>query len=415
MITPPDRWSEARILGDADRIVKITIQPCARQYGAVEQSWDLVVVGLGAMGSATLWRAASRGVRALGIDRFDPPHDRGSTHGESRIIRTAYFEDPAYLPLLREAFPLLRALERESGEELLTMTGAAMIGAAASEVVAGALRTAQMHDLPHEVLDAEQAAQRFPQFRLRDDDIVFHERDAGLLRPEACVAAALRSTTHHGAVVRTGTTVHSIEPHGDGVRIRTDDNDTITARRAVICAGPWTAALLPQFPVPLWVERQVNAWFNVADRELYSTTRCPVFIREMQGGHHLYGAPGLDGATIKLAVHHEGARVADPDNPSRTITDDDTAPLSDHAAHWLHAVDPHPVRAITCLYTNTPDQHFVIDTLPDAPQITVISACSGHGFKFAAVIGDIAVDLAVGGGTQRPIGAFSLRRFQPAR
>jgi sarcosine oxidase len=376
-------------------------------------TWDLAVVGLGAMGSATLWRAATRGVRAIGIDRFDPPHDRGSTHGESRIIRTAYFEDPAYLPLLREAFPLWRALEREAGEELLTMTGAAMIGPAASEVVGGALRTAQMHDLPHQVLDAHGAAQRFPQFRLRDDDIVFHEDDAGLLRPEACVTAALRSATHHDAVVRTGTTVHSIEPHGDGVRIRTTAG-SITARRAVVCAGPWTAALLPQFPVPLWVERQVNAWFQVSDRDLYSTARCPVFIREMPGGHHLYGAPGLDGASLKLAVHHDGARVVDPDNPPRAISGDDTRPLSDHAAHWLNAVEPHPVRAITCLYTNTPDQHFVIDTLPDAPQITVISACSGHGFKFAAVVGDIAVDLAVDGGTARPIAAFSLRRFQPA-
>jgi len=373
-------------------------------------SWDLAVVGLGAMGSATLWRAASRGVRAVGLDRFDPPHDRGSTHGQARVIRTAYAEDPAYVPLVRAAFPLWRELESGAGETLLVMTGAAMIGPAGSDVVGGALRSAQLHGLDHDLLDAEQASRRFPQFRLREDDVVFWERDAGVLRPEACVAAALRSAKRGGAEVRTNTRVELVEPHGDGVRVHVEDG-IIEARRAVVCAGPWTAELLPQLPVPLWVERQVNAWFPTREPDLYQPPRFPVFIRHEPGGRRIYGTPGLDGgATIKLAVHHEGARVQ-PDTVPREVTDADLAPLRQHVTEWMHAVDPTPLRSITCMYTNTPDENFVIDALPGAPQITVVSACSGHGFKFAGVIGDVAVDLAVDGGTARPIDAFSLRRF----
>lgn len=377
------------------------------------QQWDLAVVGLGAMGSATLWRAASRGLRAVGVDRFSPPHDRGSTHGESRIIRTAYFEDPAYLPLLREAFPLWRALEREAGETLLTMTGAAMIGPRGGALVEGSLRTAQVHDLPHTMLDGAEASRRFPQFALADDDVVFHEDGGGVLRPEACVRAALGSAVRGGGRVLTGTRVVAVEAHGDGVRVHTEDRERIDARCAVVCAGPWTRDLLPALPVPLQVERQVNAWFTPRDPELYTPQRCPVFIRELPGGHHVYGIPAVDG-DVKLAVHHEGMPVADPDAVPRDVTDEDLRPLRAHALQRMHGLDPRPVRAVTCLYTNTPDEHFVIDTLPATPQVVVVSACSGHGFKFAAAIGDVAVDLAATGGTPRPIDAFSLRRFTAA-
>ena len=375
----------------------------------MEQRWDLAVVGLGAMGSMALWRAASRGVRAVGLDRFTPPHDRGSTHGGSRIIRTAYFEDPAYLPLLREAFPLWRELEREAGEPLLTMTGAAMIGPRDSTLVTGSLRTAQVHDLPHTLLDSREAGRRFPQFRLDRDDVLFHEDGGGVLRPEACVRSALQSATRRGATVRTGTPVHSIEPRSDGVRLHTATG-IVDARHVAVCAGPWTSSLLPSLQVPLSVERQVTAWFAPQDTALYAPARFPVFIRERPRNHFVYGIPAIDGAGVKLAVHHEGPRV-DPDDVAREVTEGDTQPLREHAAHHMHGLDPQPVRAVTCLYTNTPDEHFVIDTLPGEPRITVVSACSGHGFKFATVVGDVAVDLALHGATERPVAAFSLRRF----
>jgi sarcosine oxidase len=379
-------------------------------HGGVDAGADLVVVGLGAMGGATLWRAAARGLRAVGVDRFDPPHDRGSTHGGSRLIRTAYFEDPAYLPLLREAFALWRALEAEAGETLLTMTGAAMIGRADSEVITGALRTARMHDLPHEMLDCREAARRFPQFALRDDEVLFHEDGGGVLRPERSVAAALRLARARGARVITRQQVTRIEPRGGGVRVHLHGGDAVDARRAVACAGAWTPALLPSLRAPLSVERQVNAWFDPRDAALYAPQRFPVFIRELPGGHFVYGLPAIDGDGVKLAVHHEGQRV-DPDNVPRTITDADLQPLRDHATRCLHGLDLQPRRAITCVYTNTPDEHFVIGVLPEAPQVVVVSACSGHGFKFAPVVADIAVDLAVDGGTERAIAPFALTRF----
>jgi sarcosine oxidase len=374
----------------------------------MEPAFDVAVIGLGAMGSATLWRLAARGARAIGIDRFVPPHNRGSSHGESRIIRSAYFEDPAYLPLLREAFPLWQALEEESDRHLLTMTGAAMIGRPTSEVIRGAQRTATAYALPHRLLSGADAARAFPQHRLRRDDVVFHEDMGGVLHPERAVAAALHTARGRGAHVLTDTTVQAVEAHNGGVRITTD-GAVIEARSAVVCAGAWTARLLPELAPHLWVERQVNAWFPMHDAGEFAAEGFPVFIREMDDDHYLYGIPSPDG-TVKLAVHHEGVQV-DPDTMSRDVTDDDLAPLRDHAQHWMLAMDANPVRSIVCMYTNTPDEHFVVDTLPHAQPITVVSACSGHGFKFAPIIGDIAADLALHGKTARDISRFSSSRF----
>lgn len=372
-------------------------------------AFDCAVVGLGAMGAATLWRLAERGVRAVGVDRFSPPHDQGSTHGESRIIRTAYFEDPAYLPLVRRAFELWRELEPRSGEQLLTMTGAVMIGHADSAVVQGSLRTAREHALPHRLLRGADAAQRLPQHRLDPDDVVFEEEGGGVLRPEPAVAAMLRLAVELGATVMTDRSVRTVEQRAHaGVRLHLDDGETLEARSAVVCAGPWTGRLLPDFPVPLRVERQVNAWFAVERAQDFSPAAFPVFIRELPGGHFVYGLPGLDGATVKLAVHHEGPTV-DPDDVPRHISDDDLRPLRDHAAERLHGVRPEPVRAITCLYTNTPDERFVVDTMPGMPDVVVVSACSGHGFKFAPAVGDAAARLALSGSAGTEMQPFRLR------
>ena len=346
------------------------------------------------MGSATLWRLTERGVRAVGVDRFTPPHDRGSTHGGSRIIRTAYFEDPAYLPMVRTALELWRGLQAETSESLLTMTGAAMIGPPESDIVAGSLRTAQVHGLHHELLDGDEAARRFPQHRLDAGDVVLREHDGGVLDPERCVAAMLRRARARGAHLQTDCAVRSVEPRRHGVRLHLDDGTAIAARAAVVCAGPWTSSLLPDLPWRLRIERQVNAWFPVHDPAQFHPDRFPVFIRRIGGGRLVYGVPSLDSATVKLAVHHEGAPVDDPDTVPREITPEDIASLADYAETSMRGVDPHPVRAITCLYTNTPDEHFVIDALPDMPNVVVVSACSGHGFKFAPAIGEVAADLA---------------------
>lgn len=347
------------------------------------------------MGSATLWRLARSGARVAGVDRFTPPHDRGSSHGESRIIRSAYFEDPAYLPLVRRAFALWRELEAETGESVLTLTGAAMIGRVDSPLLEGSLRTARVHGLEHELLDGEQAARALPQHRLQPGDVALVERDGGVLAPERAVAAMLRAARQHGARVMTGRTVERVSPRlAGGVRLELSGGDPIDAARAVICAGPWTSRLVPDLHVPLRVERQVTAWFAVDDPEAYAPQRFPVFIRHLDSGRYVYGFPALDGATVKLAVHHEGAAVDDPDAVRREITDTDLQPLRDYAATHLRGVDGTAVRAITCMYTNTPDESFLVEAVPGLPGATVVSACSGHGFKFAPAIGELAAGLA---------------------
>jgi len=377
----------------------------------VTAGWDAVVVGLGAMGSAALWQLAARGARAAGVDRFAPPHDRGSSHGDSRIIRSAYFEDPAYVPLVQRAFALWRALEAETDESLLVMSGAAMIGAAASQVVRGAVRAAEQHGLRYDLLlDAAAAAERLPQHRFGDGDAAMLEPDGGVLRPERCVAAMLRRAAELGAPVRTGTVVQRVELRGDGARVHVRGGEVLDAAHVVVCAGPWTAQVLPELALPLRVERQVTAWFAVDDAAAFAPEAFPVFIRELPGGRLVYGIPSLDGATVKLAVHHEGDTV-DPDTVSREVTERDLAPLRDFAAQWLRGVEPRAVRAVTCLYTDTPDEHFVVDRLPDGAAATLVSACSGHGFKFAPAVGEAVAGMALGGPVPGGLSPFSLGRF----
>lgn len=354
-------------------------------------SFDCAVVGLGAMGSATLWRLAARGARVVGVDRWAPPHDRGSSHGESRIIRTAYHEDPAYVPLVQRSFELWRELEASTGISLLRMTGIAVIGAPESEVVAGALLSARTHGLPHSVLDAATASQRFPYHRIDAGEVAVYEPGGGVLDAEGGVAAMLRRAGELGASIATGCAVRRVEVRDGVVRLVLHDGGVLQAARAVVCAGPWLGSLVPDLPVPLWVERQVSAWFPVS-HGTFPRDAFPVFIRQLPSGRLVYGLPGRDGASVKLAVHHEGARV-DPDAVPREVTAADLAPLVELVALHMRGLQPQPVRAITCMYTNTPDGNFVVQPLPDSPQVIVVSACSGHGYKFAPAIGDAAANL----------------------
>jgi sarcosine oxidase len=369
---------------------------------------DVVVVGVGTAGSAALWRLARRGVAVVGVEQFEPGHDRGSGHGESRIIRTAYHEDPAYVPLVREAWPLWRSLEEESGAAVLTQTGALMIGPAGGELLTGVAAAVRTHGLDHQLLDGEACRRRFPQHRLHPGDEAVFEPDAGFLRPELAIKAMTARATASGATLLTGHRVHAVEPAPDGVRVVLDGR-TITARHGVVCAGAWLPGLLPTFAGPLEVERQVQAWFPVADPMVYTPERFPVFIRE-HDKHFLYGFPTLDGKTVKVGIHHEG-RTVEPDEIDRTIHDADTAPLGALVAALVDGADPMPSRAAICMYTNAPDGHFVIGRVPGIDTLTVVSACSGHGFKFAPVVGEIAADLAVDGASDRPIALFDPRRL----
>ena len=371
---------------------------------------DVLVVGLGAMGSMALWRLARRGARVVGFDRFEPPHALGSSHGESRIIRTAYYEGPGYVPLVREAFGLWRELEAESGDTILTMTGALMIGSPSSDVVAGALASAKEHGLEHEVLDGTQVGRRFARHRLVDDEVAVYEEAAGFVRPEAGITAALGRARALGAGIVTGLPVEHVEPIAGGVQVRAAGR-TWRGRHAVVCAGAWNSAgLVDGLDMKLEVTRQCMVWFRPRTPALHSPEAAPVFVHDIGGSPALfgYGFPSVDGETVKVGV---SARTApqNPDTIDRAINKADLDTAAGYVRTALPDLDPTPVRAVVCLQENSPDRHFVVGAV--APGITVLAGFSGHGFKFAPVIGDIAADLALEGTTSRSIEPFSPQRF----
>jgi len=361
------------------------------------------------MGSMALWRLARRGVSVLGLEQYAPGHDRGSGHGDSRMIRTAYYEGPEYVPLVQAAFPLWHELEAEAGVELLTMTGALMIGPPDGELVSGAARSARAHGLAHELLGPEQVAARFPQHRLAEGEVALWEAEAGVLRPERAIEAAARRAVALGARLVTGARVEAIEAEGGSVYVRAD-GARYRGRSAVVCAGPWLGGLLPSLGVPLVVERIVMTWFPAADPAEFAPERFPVFIRERPGEPAGYGLPSTDRATVKVGRHH-GGRPADPDRLDREVTEADVAPTAALVRETLPGLLPRPQRAAVCMYTNTPDEHFVVGPAPGLEGVTVLGGFSGHGFKFAPVMGEIAADLALDGRTAHAIAGFSPRRW----
>jgi sarcosine oxidase len=367
----------------------------------------VAVVGCGAMGAATGWRLATRGMQVVCFDRHSPPHALGSSHGESRIIRTAYFEGPWYVPLVQEAFPLWRDLEQVAGSQLLTMTGALMIGGPSAEAVVGAQTAAAAHGLDTRLLDANELRRQYPAHVIADDDVAVLDVQSGFIRPEAGVAAMIDCIVALGGEVRRGVVVKGVSAQAEGVEVATDESrEAFDA--VVIAAGPWTSDLVL---LPLSVERQVMAWFEIEAEgdDRFTPERFPVFIRETDGVG-VYGVPTLDGTSLKIARHH-GGELTEPQTVRREVTDAELDPLRTFATTYLRGVTTRVTRTAVCMYTNTTDEGFIIDLHPDDPRIVVISACSGHGFKFAPVVGDIAADLVSYGRTARDISRFSLSRF----
>ena len=356
----------------------------------------VAVIGGGAMGAATSWRLAKRGVDVVCYDRFSPPHALGSTHGESRIIRTAYFEGPWYVPLIRDAFQLWGELEADTGADLLTMTGALMIGEPDSEAVTGALDSAKTHGLDVALLQADELRRRYRGHVVHDGQVAVLDRQAGVLRPEAAVAAMLSLTP---AVVRD-------------IPVASVDDLVDSFDAVVVAAGPWTSELIDW--IPLQVERQVHVWFELEGGVDWLTPeRFPAFILQSREFGDVYGIPSLDGASMKVGRHHEG-EFTDPHRIRRVVDESDIDPLRRMAATYLRGLSKRVTRTLTCMYTNTPDRHFVIDFSPHDRRVVVISACSGHGFKLAPVIGDIAADLVCDGASTRDISRFSAARFAPS-
>lgn len=371
-------------------------------------TYDVIVIGLGAAGSAALHRLALRGCRVLGIEQFEPGHDRGSSHGLTRIIRLGYFEHPSYVPLVRRAYDLWREIERASGIRLLTVTGIAEIGRPDSTLVRGTLQSAREHALPHEVLDARALTQRFPAFRLPDGFIGMVQPDAGYLEPEKAIAAQIGLAAASGAEVKWGTPVTAIEPRSGGVRIVTAQG-AVEAGGAVVCAGAWLGQLMPELALPLRVTRQAVLWFEPHDRAPFRTPHFPVFMIESERGIH-YGFPFRDGEGVKAALHHHEDEATDARTCNREVTPHDEALVRAGLEAFLPAANGTRLSARICLYTRTPDDDFILDRLPAHPQIVVASPCSGHGFKFAPAIGEILAGLALDGGTSHDISRFRLAR-----
>lgn len=284
-----------------------------------------------------------------------------------------------------------------------------MIGRKEWELVPGALESARRHGLVHELLDARQLAARFPQFRLAPDEMAVHEEQAGVLRPEAAIRAMIDRARDLGATVLPRTVVTGIEP-GAGTITVTTAHERYDARHVVVTAGSWLPSLLPEWHLPLAVERQFFAWWPVPDGERYGPRKFPPFMHEIEAGRFRYGIPSMDGTVAKLGIHHEGA-VTTPQAIDRTVRDSDLEPMRVYLRATLPEVTPVPSRTQVCMYTNTPDHHFMIGSPPGMPSVTVISACSGHGFKYAPVLGDAAADLALDGRTAYPIQRFSPDRF----
>ncbi len=373
------------------------------------ERFDVAIVGLGAMGSMAAWRLASRGARVIGFDRYDPPHAMGSSHGQSRIIRSAYYEGQGYVPLVREAFGLWRTLEAESGESILTMTGALMIGPPESELVEGSLLSARKWGLSHAELSPADVHKRYPRYRLRDDEIAVYDAVAGFVRPELAVAAALKLARALGAEIHTGEAVDRVER--GAVRA---GSKTWYSEHVIVCAGAWNATgLLPQLDLHLEVTRQCMVWFRPLTPSLHTPEAAPVFVHGTTGDAiHAYGFPSVDGETVKIGVSSESAPLH-PDRIDRAVRPKDLAEAARYVKMALPDLDPTPVKSVVCLQENSPDRHFVVGPLQ--PGITVLAGFSGHGFKFAPVIGDIAADLALEGHTARPIEQFEPHRFAKAR
>lgn len=369
---------------------------------------DVLVVGCGTMGSLALWRLAKRGARVVGIEQFKPGHSLGSGHGESRIIRTTQYEGGGYVPLVREAFGLWRELEEATGASLLTITGGLMIGRPETGVVRGVLRSAQEAGITHETLTPIQVRDRFPQFRLDADEIAVFDESAGVLDPEKAITTAAAEAVRLGAEIVTDTRVSSIEPGSGEVVVRTADRE-FRGRHAVVCGGAWNPVLLPSVGGQIVVQRKVLTWFRPDQPSLFTPDRFPVFIWE-RDRVEWYGLPAPDGRTVKI-VMHSGNNPVDADTVDRQIHPSDLGPIGEIVERTMVGVSSEVVRSEVCMYSMTRDEHFMVGTPMAMEGVTFLGGFSGHGFKFASVIGDIAADLALTGRTERLIEGFDPNRF----
>jgi monomeric sarcosine oxidase len=367
---------------------------------------DCIVIGIGGVGSAVVESLARRGVSAIGFEQFGPVHDRGSSHGETRIIRKAYFEHPDYVPLLHRAFDAWRELEVDSGRELLQTTGLLISGPAAGPAVRGTIAAADEHQLPLEVLSPDDADHRFPEFNFPPHHHIAYEREAGYLHVERCVAAQIEAARAHGAELLFNERVHRWKADESGVTVETG-REKYKAASLVIAAGPWSGELLAGLGVSLRVLRKVQLWFEIPPN---TYQRSPGFFVEHGDGDY-YGIPSPGGAELKIAEHSGEETVSDPLHVDRGLYERDVGRIQAFIKAVLPAVRPASPRHAVCMYTMSPDGHFLLDRHPTFPQVTFAAGLSGHGFKFVRVLGEALADFVIDGSTPLPVDFLRLKRL----
>jgi sarcosine oxidase len=379
--------------------------------------FDEIVLGLGAMGSATVYQLARRGRKVLGLDAFTPAHDQGSSHGASRIIRQAYYEHPAYVPLLLRAYELWEQLQADTGADLLRITGGLMLGAPASNVFRGSVLSAETHNLAHEIFNAVEMRRRFPQFVLAEDEMALYETRAGYLRPEECIRRHLEQAAKRGAELHfeEPVTAWSAANSGEGVTVTTS-RGTYQAQRLIISAGAWAPQLLAAMGIPLWVNRKVMFWFAPTHGiQEFLAPRFPIYLWEPRNAEVIYGFPASDEPQggVKVAIHTSNDYCTPQTIDRKIHAEDESAMRAIIASRIPHLNGPR-LDARTCMYTMTPDEHFLLDFHREYPQVVLAAGFSGHGFKFSSVIGEILADLASTGRSRFDISLFSHRRFTGA-
>jgi sarcosine oxidase len=370
--------------------------------------YDVAVIGLGVMGASAACALARRGSKVLALDRWTPGHGRGSSHGESRAIRLSYFEHPSYVPLVREAYDGWLDLERRSGANLLTVTGILEAGRPGSAIVAGSLAASRQHAIPHEHITAREVNDRFPAFRLPDAWSAVWQPDGGFLLAEESVRAFCRLAREEGAELRTGVRVTRVEAPGDRVRLVTDAG-VLEAGTAIVAAGPWIADLVGGLAPALTLTRQVLGWFAPREPALFTPETFPVFILDAPEDV-VYGFPDFAGTGMKCASHHASGVLSHPDLRRADPGPADEARLRSVLDSYVPEASGALLRMQDCIYTRTPDEDFILGRHPEQPRLILASPCSGHGFKFAPVLGEILADLATGRPPRHDISRFAPER-----
>jgi len=380
----------------------------------VRISSEIVVVGLGAMGAATAYQLSKRNVRVIGLEQFKIGHSRGSSHGESRIVRQACYEHPSYAPLSLRSYQLLDELETRTGRRHSVRCGGLMIGLPGSAPVTGSVETARIHKLSYELLESRDIRRRFPALNVADDHVAFFEAKAGAVFPEMMVQSWIRIAKAAGVEVCESHCVMAVEPHAGGVRVR-GEGFVVDADQAIVTAGPWLDTLFPEMRSYLSIERIVQHWFKPKRPALFHPSAFPIFYWD-RGAYQLYGFPSVDPAHqfVKVGLDND-RRACRPDSVDREITTEELIRLDVALGADIPALQGSYVRSEPCLWTVSQDRNLIVGRHPDHEQIIIAGGCSGRGFKFAPVVGEILAQLALTGSTQHDVTRFSPGRIPTAR